>query len=296
MKKVKVIKVKPVMSIEGADAMAGKYIDNSFVKQLVRGEDTDLIDAESGRVLAKLRVGVIPPPVISEAYSNLLLAARPSMNRGTAGGKGSMYKIRSNGTLSKTLEAIDPIRSGVAGYYDANARMPFCRTTAFTQQHLDKFLKAYPIIKTVDTYYKELMPREYARQRAEADRTSDDFRIKDTAFTTITINKNYQTAVHKDAGDFTGGYGNLVALRNGTFTGGYLTLIRWGVGVDIRNGDLLLMDVHEWHANTPLHFDDPNAIRLSLVMYYRENMVKCGSLKEELQKAKSRKKGDKLYE
>lgn len=296
MKKVKVLKVKPIMSVEEADATCGKFIDSSYVKQLVRGEDVDVVDAESGRVLAKLRTGVIPPEMIAGAYENLLLAAKPSMNRGTAGGKGAKYKVRANGKLSKTLEATSPVYSGLAGYYDANARMPFCRTTAFTQQHLDKFVNAYPIIKLVDSYYKKLMPKEYKLQRAEADATSPDFKIKDTAFTTITINKNYQTGVHKDAGDFSKGYGNLVAIRNGTYTGGYLTLIRWGVGIDIRNGDLLLMDVHEWHANTPIHYDDPNATRLSLVMYYRENMRKCGSLKQELNKAKHRKKGDTLYE
>lgn len=284
------------MTVEESDALIGKVIDASYIKTLIRSEDVDVVDADSGRVLAKVRTGIIPPTVIAAAYENLLLAARPSLNRGTAGGNGKQYKVRSTGKVSKTLESNEPVHSGVAGYFDASARMPFCRTTAFTQDHLDKFVNAYPIIKLVDDTYKKLMPKQYKLQRAEADRTSPDFRIHDTAFTTITINKNYQTGVHKDAGDFRNGYGNLIALRNGTFSGGHLTLIRWGVGFDLRNGDLLLMDVHEWHANTPIHFDDPKAVRLSLVMYLRENMPKCGSREEELQKVKNRKRGDKFYE
>ena len=126
------------------------------------------------------------------------------------------------------------------------------------------------------------------------DSTSEDFVIPGTSFTTVTVNKNYRTAVHKDSGDFKGGFGNLVALRKGYFEGGVICLVRWGIGFDLQNGDLLLMDVHQWHANTPLKLVDPKAVRLSLVMYYRENMIKCGTAKQELKKVKNRKKGDKL--
>ena len=38
--------------------------------------------------------------------------------------------------------------------------------------------------------------------------THPNFRIEDTAFTTITINKDYRTAVHTDAGDYAAGFGN----------------------------------------------------------------------------------------
>jgi hypothetical protein len=55
-----------------------------------------------------------------------------------------------------------------------------------------------------------------------------------------------------------------------------------------------LVDVHQWHGNTPLIKEDKNATRLSLVMYYRENMIKCGTMEEEIKRAKTRKHGTKL--
>jgi hypothetical protein len=65
------------------------------------------------------------------------------------------------------------------------------------------------------------------------------------------------------------------------------------VAFDMQNGDVLLVDVHQWHGNTPIKAD-PGAVRLSLVMYYREKMIHCGTMEEELKRVQKRKKGDKL--
>jgi hypothetical protein len=313
--KVKVVKLKPIMTVEESDSYAGKHLSQSDCKTLFT-EDVDVYDQETGKCIAKFRKNVIPPAVQIAAWDNLLIAAKPSSNRGTSGGKeeigtggykikkdgtvsktwysASALKIRSNGKLSKTSESINQVNSGIIGYFDRNARTPLCRLTAFNQQHMDKFKKAYPMIKLVDNFYKELMPKEYKAQRSLADKTSQDFVIKDTAFTTVTVNKNWQTAVHKDAGDFEGGFGNLVAIRKGNYSGCHFVVVRWGCGFDLRNGDLLLVDVHQWHGNTPLIKEDKNATRLSLVMYYRENMIKCGTMEEEIKRAKTRKHGTKL--
>jgi hypothetical protein len=220
------------------------------------------------------------------------------MNRGTAGGKVdgqvAQYKLRRNGKVSNTSEASNPVNSGIVGFFDRNPRMPFCRTTAFNQQHFDKFKKAYPIIKLVDKKYSELMPDHYKKQRALSKATSSDFIITDTSFTTVTVNKNWQTSVHKDVGDFKEGFGNLVALRKGKYIGGHFVVVRWGVGFDLQNGDLLLVDVHQWHGNTPIIKEDKNVVRLSLVMYYRENMIECGTMEQERKRAMKRKKGSPL--
>lgn len=293
--KVRRVIVRPIMSVKESDEMAGKLLSQTDCNQLFT-EDVDVYDKDSGRCIAKFRKGVIPVAVQKEAYTALLSAAKTSMNRGTSGGevdgKRQEFKLRANGTISKTSEAAMPVNSGIVGYFDRNPRMPFCRLTAFNQDNLDKFKKAYPIIKLVDNKYAELMPEEYKRQRTIADKTSKDFVIRNTAFTTVTVNKNWQTAVHKDNGDFQGGFGNLVALRKGKYIGGHFVVVRWGVGFDLQNGDLLLVDVHQWHGNTPIIKDTESVVRLSLVMYYREKMFECGTISQELERAKKRKAGD----
>lgn len=296
------------MTVEESDQLAGILLKQEETYVIYR-QDVDVYDKESGRCLAKFRKNVIPPEVQIAAFKNLLKAAGGTSNRGMGTGiveseneglKVSKVKKRlklKSGKLSKTNVAVGGIvNSGIIGYFDRTPRVPNCRLTAFTQHHFDKFKAAYPIIKFVDNQYAALMPKEYKKQRAQADKTSQDFVIKNTAFSTVTVNKNWQTAVHKDKGDFAEGFGNLTALRQGTFTGGHLVLPRWGVGFDIQNGDLLLMDVHQWHGNTPIVKDDPKAIRLSLVMYYREKMIHCKSMKEELKKVQNRSYGTRLNE
>ena len=91
----------------------------------------------------------------------------------------------------------------------------------------------------------------------------------------MTINYNWQTALHKDAGDLKEGFGNLIVCTEGDYEGGYTGFPQYGVAVDVKNGDFLAMDVHEWHANTKLKGKTKDFTRLSLVCYLRENMVKC---------------------
>ncbi len=295
---LKVVKVKPIMSVEDSDKMAGILLKESDCKLLVT-YDADIVDKDSGKIIAKFRKRVIPFEIQEAAYENLLMAATPTNNRGTGTyrgeqGKVSKFRENKNGTISKTNIALAAVNSGIVGFFDRNARFPNCRLTAYNQKHFEKFKLAYPIIKLVDNFYRKLMPKEYKKQRAIADKTSQDFVIKGTSFTTVTVNKNWQTAVHKDAGDFKDGFGNLVAIRRGDYHGGHFVVVRWGVGFDLQNGDLLLVDVHQWHGNTPIIKESKSATRLSLVMYYRENMVHCETMEKELHRVKTRQRGKKL--
>lgn len=293
---VQKIIVKPIMTDEEADQYEGKLLMQEDCKILFT-KDVDLFDKETGKCLAKFRKNVIPGNIIKDAYESLKNAATPTDNRGVAtkkvDGKAKHNKLLKNGKLDKVNRAHDLVNSGIIGYYERSQRFPNCRLTAFTKHQFDKFVKAYPIIKLVDNKYAELMPKEYKIQRGMADRSSKDFIIPNTSFSTVTVNKNWQTAVHKDRGDLKEGFGNLVALRSGKYIGGHFVLVKWGVGFDLQNGDLLLTDVHQWHGNTPI-IGDKNAVRLSLVMYYREKIIHCGTMDEELKRVQNRKKGEKL--
>lgn len=290
--------LKPVMSDEEADKMEGKLLGREDYVRLFT-EDVDVIDSESGKFIAKFRRRVIPPDIQLAAFESLKVAATPTDARGVATGideelgVAKHNKVLKNGKIDKVNRAFKLVKSGIIGSFERSQRFPYCRLTAFNKHHLEKFKKAYPIIKLVDDLYAELMPKHYKKQRAMADKTAKDFVIPNTSFTTVTVNKNWQTAVHKDAGDYKEGFGNLVALRKGKFIGGYFVVVKWGAAFDMQNGDLLLVDVHQWHGNTPI-VADPGAVRLSLVMYYREKMIHCGTMSEELKRVQKRKKGEKL--
>lgn len=295
--KAKEYHIAPRLTDEKTKKLKGAILGEQDFNVLFT-EDADVYCAEKGKCIAKFRKKVIPSNIAKDAYESLKSVSILSSNRGASAGlkdngKSTAYKVKKDGTLSNTNHA-GMVNSGIIGFFDRNARFPYCRQTAFNEKQFQKFKKAYPIIKFVDSKYAELMPEHYQLQRDIADRTSQDFVIPNTAFTTVTVNKNWQTAVHTDKGDFEEGFGNLVVLRKGRYTGGYFVVPKWGVAFDLQNGDLLLVDVHQWHGNTPIHKIDEDANRISLVMYYRKQMIACGTADEEMEIAKNRKRGDKL--
>lgn len=174
------------------------------------------------------------------------------------------------------------VNSGIAGWFDRYPRIPYGRATAYTQNHYDKFEMAFPFLQSLDKGFKKLLPQRWGNQRAAADKIDPRFLVPKTVFTTVTVNKTFRTACHRDAGDFTEGLSNLLVLsNNGKFTGGYLVFPEYRIAVNVRPGDLLLVNNHEIiHGNTPIEtYDDGE--RISLVCYLREKMLELGSYEYE---------------
>ena len=187
-----------------------------------------------------------------------------------------------NDTLVSDTTYANAVNSGIAGWFDRYPRIPYGRATAYTQQHFDKFQMAFPFLQSLDRGFKELLPWRWANQRAAADKIDSRFLVPETVFTTITVNKTFRTACHRDAGDFSDGLSNLLVLsNNGKYTGGYLVFPEVRVAVNVRPGDLLLVNNHEViHGNTPIEtYEDGE--RISLVCYLREKMLELGTYEYE---------------
>ena len=180
--------------------------------------------------------------------------------------------------ISDTTYA-NAVFSGIAGWFDRYPRIPYGRATAYTQHSFEKFKLAFPFLQSLDKGFKELLPKRWAAQREAADKIDPGFLVPGTVFTTITVNKTFRTAAHYDAGDFSDGLSNLLVLsNNGNYSGGYLVLPEIRVAINVRPGDLLLVNNHEcMHGNTPIVLNDDEAERISLVCYLREKMLELGS-------------------
>jgi hypothetical protein len=210
-------------------------------------------------------------------------------SRGYASGS-SHKRIRKDGSVSN-ITVGNKVESGSVGYMDSSAMVKYCRKTAFAKNYFDKFKQGIPFVQFVDNKYKELCPAHYAKQKAIADGTNKNYIIDNTSFTTVTVNKNFRTAVHQDAGDYPDGFGNLIAYREGGWTGGYFCLPQYKLAIDLQNTDMLFVDVHQWHGNTDFINTDENFLRISFVLYYREYMYKCKQPAEELLNMKMDKTG-----
>lgn len=239
------------------------------------------IEDENGQILACFLKNVIPEDVCRVARDVYeTVGDRKSINRGDASGTdGDTKQSRAMDFTANRLYEQDTrvVRSGIMGYMDsANWRSP-CRQTAFNAAHQDAFDKGKPYIEMISVLYKQHLPDAYNKQEA-ASLKSPNHIISNTVFSTVTVNKNFQTALHIDRGDFIGGYGNISVVERGSYRGGYTVIPQYGVGFDVRQGDVLFLDVHRYHCNTPIEPLTPDAMRLSFVCYLRRNMYKCDDI------------------
>jgi 2-oxoglutarate-Fe(II)-dependent dioxygenase family protein len=229
-----------------------------------------------GSLLCIYLPGAIPAGRAAEAYPILhSLRSISTNNRGLAGGTPKVKK----GTRKRIANEL--VRSAIIGSYDASANHRYCRLTAWTGAHCAEMQMLVPFFQSIAGHYAEQVPDRYGVQMARAARTDPAWRFAGTPFTTITVNNTYPTGVHTDAGDLESGFSCLAVLRRGEYSGGLLTFPRYRVAVDLHDRDLVLMDAHEWHGNTGLEVSGSGGERISVVCYYRTEMVRCGSVQAE---------------
>jgi hypothetical protein len=278
---VQTLKVKNQLTPQKAESLKGKFLDETYFDTLIT-TDTDAYDVH-GNLLFRFRKNAIPIDVLKSGVDAFKDAIAKTTGRGVAAG-GYINALKKDGTKSNFDTSL-PVDSGNVGYMDArpgSGTNAVCRKTAFARDYFEKFKKGIPFVEFVDKLYAQLCPTYHKKQLAIAKGTNVNYRIANTSFTTVTVNRNFQTAVHKDAGDFPEGFGNLIIYREGDYKGAYFCLPEYRIAIDLHNTDILFVDVHRWHGNTPFLETSEDYLRIAFVMYYREYMYKCKSPKDEL--------------
>ena len=311
--------VQKIFSDDEVSNLEGTWIDESHIKLPLVKEDTDVYYNDDGiyKLLLKFRKNVISDDLIDIGWNSYKDLAKPSRGRGASAGpidtEGQYWSKKdlvdtkkwSTGYMIKgkksKMKVNNQVASNPVGFYEASnnfSKLP-CRLTHFTRCNFKKYNEGLPFIQRIDELFQELIPNAHKRQLERANLT-DNFKIPNTSFSTVTINRNFRTALHRDAGDFRGGFGNLTVIERGKYHGGYTVFPQFGIGIDLRNNDFVAMDVHQWHSNTKLYEtiedkefnstlksefkDNPDIgtagiyekyTRLSFVCYLREKIIKC---------------------
>jgi hypothetical protein len=272
---VDVFYVDKNMSDDAMSNLKGSYVKKSQIS-LIIDSDADVYTNDN-KLLLKFRKNKLPFNQIDKFYDGVIQYARNNYtsNRGSASGTRKNPNMRTNAKVA----------SNVIGYMDGfspkqkfllkkqNRTVKFnVRECRFNMLHPEKYKELIPFIQSVDKYYKQLIPSHYEKQYKKAMQTH--FKIPKTSFTTITTNVNFRTTMHQDKGDDAEGFGNLTVIERGQYKGSETCFPQYGVGVNVRNGDVLFMDVHEWHGNLPMILESKDATRLSVVCYLRHNVWK----------------------
>lgn len=238
----------------------GSYYNNT--SRLFNPESDITVKDINGAILFILKKNAISESCITNTVKHYLpiMKKMKSTNRGFASGS-KEREIHTN------FERSNPVHSTVTGYIDSpNNKLP-CRLSQFSKIHFEEYKKGIPMINAVNDLFKATIPERYEHQYNKASKT--EFRIEETAFTTVTINYNFQTALHVDKGDCKEGFGVLVVSGDEN-CGGYLLFPRYDIGVLVKTGDVLFMNVHEYHCNSEVRGE-----RMSFVFYLRNRLLDC---------------------
>jgi hypothetical protein len=249
---------------------------NHFLKRehihTILDHDADVYTAE-GKLLLIFRKNSLPKNHIEAFYDNIIkFAQNVSSNRGSASGSKKKNITDNPGVMSNIFGYFDRWSPSQKANFKKMGKKPKVdvRECRFNMDYPDLYQKTIPLIKDIDTLYAKYTPEYYKKQRKKANQTF--FKIPNTAFTTITTNVNYQTSVHTDKGDDEEGFGNLAVIEKGEYKGAETCFPQYGIGVDVRTGDMLFMDVHQPHGNLKFEPKDKEAKRLSIVCYLRKNV------------------------
>lgn len=257
------------------------------------------------KLLLRFRKNVLSPKNRQSFYENIIeFAHHTTENRGNATGNNGQRGVKYNKSVKSNIVGFfdrwSPSQKRRFRDYGIKAEIDV-RPCRFNIDYPDNYRHLLPLLKEIDQWYKRLVPAQYAKQFQKA-RQIPKFHIEGTAFTTVTTNVNYRTSIHRDKGDDEEGFGNLVVFERGKYTGGETCFPQYGLAIDVREGDILFMDVHEPHGNLPIQTiqaatleeggnkeEDGKAIRLSIVCYLRKKIW-------EKTRGKTRKQLSKWYE
>lgn len=162
----------------------------------------------------------------------------------------------------------EPINSCIMGYYNQPSikyKKYFVGSKFICRESLPLFPELHTLLIELSKRYKELDPIEYQHQKEEYDKIDDRFKIKDTIFTTITLNYNFQTKPHTDKGNYRQ---KSLIFFIGEFSGGQLVID--GVEYSLKANDCMIVDGSKVHYNLPIQGE-----KISIVAYIREGMSKC---------------------
>lgn len=251
--------------------------------------DVEVLGPDGEQICVVLR-GKYDKAMLQNAWKILKKVNLKTENRGSASGVKAVPRIKKDGTISKTTRVPKgfEVISGVMGYYPRYPRIPYCRECAWNQNHPEEFKQLLPLFMRTSELHKQYSPQSYAFQESVVEKTSKDFVIPGTIYTTVTVNKNFRTACHLDAKNLLNGMAAMLYMRQGKFTGGDVVLPEWGAGVKLETGDLIIFrNMKDYHGNTKIVPISKDYQRCTLVFYYREEMMKCGTAEQELERAKS---------
>jgi hypothetical protein len=281
-------------SVLERDVVSRTLDERDYSVVLNPGGGAVMVYMPDGRPLACYLPGVLSDVMDEVGAYGILhpLHSYMTNNRGMASGTKRIERGAGGGTRSDAMS----VASAILGTFEPSGVYRYCRTTEWTGNHLPEWESIAPLFRVIARHFEERVTERYNVQMEHVRKTEEGWVVPGTPFSTITVNNSYPTGVHKDDGDLVDGFSTIACIRRGEYEGGVLVFPQYRVGVDLQDGDLLLMDAHQWHGNTRMMCACGERIvnrfcsfcgaeRISIVSYYRTRMAECGTPEAEFERA-----------
>ena len=313
---IKVIYLPKIISDDELKTSKGEFFHSGYVHHYIN-YDCDVYDESTRKFICSFRKNRLTTS--DKAWTNYRHLSVASRGRGASAGpidpesvywkkrdliktKGFKTSYMVKGKPSK-MYVNNQVASTPIGFFEKTKALGIdkpCRLTYHTSQALKQYEEGKPYIHELDRWFKHIRPQEYKIQLDRAN-LQPDFKIDHTAFSTITMNRNFRTALHQDKGDF-GHIAVLSCLEYGKYSGCLFLMPGYGIGIDLRMDDILVANVGNYHANSEIYTtkkqDEYNASlpkvfkgnpavgtvgiyedysRITMVSYLREKLIDCGN-------------------
>lgn len=182
-------------------------------------------------------------------------------------------------------------RSRIFGYRPRlEMRADFCSSTSLAAEFPREHQQVCDFASEIEKIYMSTHPEGYKNHKAVADeKVNEEWRIKNSVFTSGIINKNNPLKYHFDTGNFTNVYSCMPVFKQG-IKGGHLALPEYGVGIELRDRSIFMFDGQGiLHGVTPIVRQNENAYRFSVVYYSLKRMWQCLEIDQELARVRNKK-------
>ena len=270
--------------------------DDDYDSDLVIGDDDVDVFKPDGSWLLSNRVGVYDPKQFQHLVK-LVANMRGNVDgrRGNAVNRAAILPLLcKDGTVSGSrihhvpkLRSLGDAASFRFGYSGGNPLNPYARETGDSKHYEEVFDEMLGLFRTLDSAYAAIAPEAHSRQ-SEAARNSP-WTIHDTSFSSVTVNRNWQSGLHIDDSDF--GPAVATVLTKGEPRGADLVFLQYFLPISLRPGNILVADTrNESHGNTALYGVPGKTYRISFFAYLHKSILRSGSVQEEAERREQWKK------
>lgn len=170
-------------------------------------------------------------------------------------------------------------------------RKDFCSATSLSRENPKEHEIICEYAEKISKLYLDIDPDTYNTHAEQSKGVLNEWKIKESIFTSGIVNKNNPLKYHFDTGNFKDVYSCMLGFKKDV-EGGHLAIPAYGIALEIKNNSLTIFDGQNiMHGVTPIRKLSGDAYRYTIVYYSLKQMWNCLPLTEEVARIRNVKTG-----